>query len=667
LHTQYLRYALAARPALLQAIRHHYGRFMVYQSTWEANSPDTDIRDSSEMLSLYRHGFCSACGCPHDHSQSVCQRCNREIYSPNLDPLLHRQLGQWRLSKLLGEGGMGIVYEGQNIQTKKPCAIKILRSTLSADHVAVQRFYREVQIMRRLHHPAIIEIYDFDFHRDIGFCLIMELLRGCSLADYLDQHSRDLSYDEIYRIIAPICDAMHYAHQQDIVHRDLKPDNIFLLDTDVSTAKIEINSIKILDFGIAKLLQAESERLTQTGSTLGTPLYISPEQAVAKHIDHRSDIYSLSVILFELLTRKSLFEADSPFQYLMRHVYAEPPKLSQARKDRQYPEALEHLLVKSLSKQPTERPSSMKEMKELLLQAIQVHLREICPQTISPLEGRNGVYFYRGSAEDPSAEPSSKQGLPSGAYEARTDRSRLQSSAKPQASSAETERKPSAHVENPNLLLLQSDEWEVCPNTPVQMPKSTPKTHQLSDSAHPHNQMSANAETANSVAPKAQKASILGLDREQSASLSTPQSAKSSPNENLGVSILVGEAQSNKAQSASSPRTGLRTARKSAADRDSRTRQKVVIHSPRWDLQQPQRRKKWLIWIFILLLFASTGAGAYIYREPLFNYAIKFSISAEECAAAQLAWQNFAKIWYPKSLQPSHPKRPQPQRKIKRK
>lgn len=358
-----VKYVLATRQNLKQAIRYHYGRFLRNQSAGHYGSKLE--QDSEEWLTMRREGNCVQCGYPNKKTAAHCIQCGTAIQS-NDDPFLGKTVGRkWRLTQLLGEGGMGMVYRGIEPQSQEKCAIKLLRTQLKTDDAVVQRFYREVQILRKLKHPGIIEVYDFAKEEGIGFYLAMELLEGCTFADYLEEPPAHLNIETICVIICQLCDAMQHAHNQGVVHRDLKPENIFLVG-----GPDQIQQIKLLDFGIAKLQEHENNRLTMTGMTLGTPHYLSPEQAVAKDVDHRSDIYSLSVILFELLTGDMLFDADSPFQYLMRHVYSEPRTLAQARPNQIFSPKLEALVRAGLAKTPHERPSSMTEFKQRMQEAV---------------------------------------------------------------------------------------------------------------------------------------------------------------------------------------------------------------------------------------------------------------------------------------------------------
>ncbi|TNE45440.1 MAG: serine/threonine protein kinase [Deltaproteobacteria bacterium] len=312
---------------------------------------------------------------------------------------------KWRVLQHVGSGGVGSVFEGRHTTTDKRCAIKILHAEHEIREGIIERFYQEILILRRLRHPGIVEVFEFGFEEDLGFYLVMEYLEGCSLSDMLKKLYGDVPLEWIYRWFNLVCDAMSYSHQKEVVHRDLKPDHVFFVG-----GPERDDNIKIIDFGIAKFTMGENPNLTQSGTTLGTPRYLSPEQAMGKEIDHRADIYALSVILFELLTRQSLFRAESSLQYMMHHAYTEPPTLSMVRQDRNFPEELEKLVADGLAKDPNERPESMAVFKERLFNGMKDMLRtEELSVLTDTQEPAGDSSMYRISKQTQTPSPSSRK------------------------------------------------------------------------------------------------------------------------------------------------------------------------------------------------------------------------------------------------------------------
>ena len=319
-----------------------------------------------EETFIEKSGNCKSCGYALPMEHMFCPRCG-ESNDNALDPYTNRIISKkWKLLEKLGEGGMSVVYKAEHLQSGQLVAIKILDTQGDIEEEQINRFYLEAQASRRLRHPNIIEVQDFGFQESLGFYIVMEMLSGQDFADYLEekrQKGQTYSLDELSGIFAQVCSAMGYAHKQSVVHRDLKPSNIFLVgDT--------IKRVKILDFGIAKIQHAGSDRITQAGYLMGTPHYISPEQAKAEPIDHRVDIYALSVIMFEALTGEDLFYAEDPYQYMMRHVYTEPRKLSEVRPELPFPLLFEELVSDGLKKSPDDRPASMEDVRTRLLEAM---------------------------------------------------------------------------------------------------------------------------------------------------------------------------------------------------------------------------------------------------------------------------------------------------------
>ncbi|MCB9420407.1 MAG: protein kinase [Ardenticatenaceae bacterium] len=240
--------------------------------------------------------------------------------------LIGRQIDQYRIKSLLARGGMAEVFIAQDVNLNREVVLKVMLATLARDQSFATRFRREAQTTAQLNHPNIIQVYGAGFTPGGRPYLAMQYVRGGSLQDWLGklaQQGRRLATADSLKIVSQIADALNTAHESGIIHRDLKPSNILL----------HPNGTPVLtDLGIAAV-RTELTRLTQTGSVVGTPQYMSPEQAMGKSVDGRSDIYSLGIILYQLLAGQAPFAADSPVALLHQHVHELPPPLIEIRPD----------------------------------------------------------------------------------------------------------------------------------------------------------------------------------------------------------------------------------------------------------------------------------------------------------------------------------------------
>lgn len=366
----HLSICLSSREHLLDAIRKQYGAHLVQRSSQKIASlsihPEESKprKDSFEInpFALHREGFCPSCGVPYVGNSLSCGQCGRTEAEAALDPYIDRTLdGRWKLTRLLSQGGMGLIYQATDLHTSAQVAVKVLRNQFRSSPLEIERFHNEAQILRSLHHPKIVDTFAFGYEESLGFYLVMELLEGKDLYEY--QFRLVLPISVLFSIFIEVCEGMEYAHSQGIIHRDLKPENIFLLG-----GIEDFKGVKVFDFGIARLVHGQ-RRLTQPGVVMGTPEYIAPEQAQNGPIDHRTDVYALSVIFYEFLTGRRLFEAENAFSYLMKHVYAPPTPMHLACR-RTIPRELEQLVMQGLAKDPNQRIASMRAYKEAL-----VHLR----------------------------------------------------------------------------------------------------------------------------------------------------------------------------------------------------------------------------------------------------------------------------------------------------
>lgn len=255
--------------------------------------------------------------------------------------------GKYRIDAKIGAGGMGAVYRAQRLLIGDQVAIKILHAEHVSEPQATERFRREAQAAARLKHANAVSIYDFGVTREgLGY-LVMELVEGQSLRQIIKQQG-PLTPSAAAEVIGQACAALQVAHQQHIVHRDLKPDNIIV------NATVTGLRVKVLDFGIAKLRDMAASNLTQTGSVMGTPHYMSPEQCLGEELDGRSDLYSLGIVLYEMLAGVVPFNSPTSTAVVVQHVNQEPPSLRSMNLS--ISPALEAVVMHALAKRREDRP-----------------------------------------------------------------------------------------------------------------------------------------------------------------------------------------------------------------------------------------------------------------------------------------------------------------------
>ncbi len=268
-------------------------------------------------------------------------------------------IGNYKVVQKLGEGGMGVVYLGEHAVIGRQAAIKLLLPAMSANAEAVARFFNEARATARIKHPGIVEIMDCGQLANGQAYIVMEYLEGETLGAYASRGKLSGHVELTRAIVRQVAAALSAAHARGIIHRDLKPDNVFLTSDGES---VDVASVKILDFGIAKLVSAgKVPVITHTKELLGTPVYISPEQCKgAKDLDHRTDIYSLGCIAFELLTGAPVFHADSIGELIGHHMFKAPPPLLEL--EPAVPPVFAALVMRMLAKAPDDRPRSMDEV-----------------------------------------------------------------------------------------------------------------------------------------------------------------------------------------------------------------------------------------------------------------------------------------------------------------
>jgi serine/threonine protein kinase len=271
--------------------------------------------------------------------------------------------GKYRIIRLIGEGGMGAVYEGENLRIHRRVAIKVLHSGVAENQDAVQRFEREAQAAGRIGSEHIVEVLDLGNLPDGDRFMVMEFMDGDSLSARIQSRGR-LTARQTYPVARQILEALAAAHSAGIIHRDLKPDNVFLL----KSRSGQVDFVKLLDFGISKFSQLSGESgfsMTRTGSVMGTPYYMSPEQAKgAKGMDHRADLYAVGVILYECVTGRVPFNADTFNELLFKIVLETPQPVEQVVPDSD-PE-FNKLIQRGMAREPGHRYQTAREFQQAL-------------------------------------------------------------------------------------------------------------------------------------------------------------------------------------------------------------------------------------------------------------------------------------------------------------
>jgi serine/threonine-protein kinase len=265
-------------------------------------------------------------------------------------------IGSYEVVDLIGEGGMGAVYRGRDPRFDRPVAIKVLHPQFQRDPGVVERFKAEAVIQAKLNHPHIVTVLDFVAEPG-ALAIVMEFVDGLPLGNIVEAKGA-LAIDRTVRLVDQVLSAMGYAHKRGLVHRDIKPSNILVQSIEGE------EYAKVMDFGIAKILGSEKLR-TATGAKMGTLAYMSPEHVRSpKHVDARSDIYSLGVVLFELLTGCVPFDAETEYELMRRIVQEAPPDPRSLTAS--LPEALTAVVARALAKDPAERYHSCEEMRRAL-------------------------------------------------------------------------------------------------------------------------------------------------------------------------------------------------------------------------------------------------------------------------------------------------------------
>ena len=352
------------------------------------------------------------------------------------DPLIGRVFAErYEIVSKIGAGGMGVVYKARQIGMDRHVAIKVLLKEYLDNETAVRRFQREALAVSKLQHPNTVRIFDFGETTDHILYIAMEFLPGAPLQRMLDRHEY-LPVRVTLRIVQQICHSLNEAHLKGIIHRDLKPDNVF-----VGAIEGQDDFVKVLDFGVAKLRETtDGGTLTQHGTIFGTPKYMSPEQCKSQEVDARSDLYSVGIMMYEMLSGRVPFESENPLAILIMHAQDPVQALVDVRPNLVIPAEVEEFLHRLLEKDAMHRPESAK------------HAADLAAELLSQVpEDFEQVWTYDEASEK------GKPYVPSGAY---TVKSRLSASQHGRLHAAPAQDQITMHVEGiPDLPRPGIPKW----------------------------------------------------------------------------------------------------------------------------------------------------------------------------------------------------------------
>ncbi len=305
--------------------------------------------------------------CPDD-GQHLVSLMERDLVGEVLDD-------RYTVMELIGRGGMGVVYKAEQHLIKRIVALKVVRREVIQDETAVKRFLNEARAIASLQNPHTVTLHDFGVSREGLLYYTMELLQGQPLSTLIKEHA-PLDYQRAAALLMEACDSLQEAHEANILHRDLKPDNLFII------ARWEEEHVKVLDFGIAKLMGDTSmDTVTETGMIIGTPKYLSPEQALGNPCVPASDLYSLGIVFYEMLTGSPPFVGDTAMKTLWKHIQEPPTPIHVKNPSITVPKSIDHFLRRVLQKNAADRPQSAIEFRKELKAALQDH--NLAPETVT--------------------------------------------------------------------------------------------------------------------------------------------------------------------------------------------------------------------------------------------------------------------------------------------
>lgn len=350
---------------------------------------------------------CARCGAENQAGTRFCEQCGTPVdpatgaatgpTPPGLPQIGSLVAGRYRIVRLLGEGGMGCVYAAEQSlgTTTRKVALKTLHLELSQNEAIRARFEREVATVAKLEHPHTIQVYDFGTTDTGMLYIVMELAVGRSLADVLSTETA-VDAQRAVKILTQIAGSLEEAHSIGIIHRDLKPENVMLIDR-----AGQKDFVKVLDFGIAKNRdeEAQGRKLTQAGTVLGTPPYMSPEQFTGQPLGPQSDIYSLGVMAFELLTGSLPFHATHAWEWATLHMTTPPKSFDEFPRGAQVPQTMRDAIYRALRKAPEERFARVSDFAEALTHTTS-------PRVVPTAEGRQAPAAPATAVEPTPAPPS---------------------------------------------------------------------------------------------------------------------------------------------------------------------------------------------------------------------------------------------------------------------